>query len=117
MFFFMFENNAPEKSEFADLPGFTETREYLESKGLPSGWIFKNADPTEPATFFLVKGKPWYKSPCPEYEGYWLGSGSSVQCAAHDGLIPGLMWDHICREKYSECPFYQQKLAQYTSQN
>lgn len=89
-----------------DLPGFAEAREYLRSKGLPHDWIDKVITPDEPGAVFVKKGIPFERSGCPEYEGIWLCGGfSSVQCRAHDGLLPGMMWDKTCGKNPEQCPF------------
>ena len=90
--FFMFDNEPPAATpiDFLALPGFAEAKRHLEDVG---------------ATF-LKDGRPWYKSRCPNYEGYWLEGGTgSVQCGSYGGLLPGLMWDTTCKGGFEKCPF------------
>lgn len=89
-----------------DLPGFEEAREHLRSKGLPFAWVDRVVTPDEPGAVFVQKGIPFERSNCPEYEGIWLCGGfSSVQCRAHAGLLPGMMWDTTCGKDPERCPF------------
>ena len=90
-----------------NLPGFLEVRNRLESKGHPSGWITQVVDPGNPHAVYLQEGKPWYKSECPLYDGYWLHGGiGSVQCRGVDELLPGLILDTVCTKQYKQCQFY-----------
>ena len=114
MFFFMFDeamNSAlpiATPIDFLKLPGFAEAKSHLESDGRPSAWITETVNPTDKGAIFIKNGRPWYKSPCMHYEGYWLHGGlGSVQCDVCKGLLPGLMWDTTCRENFEECPFYR----------
>ena len=69
-------------------------------------WSKETVDPADPFARFLPKGKPWYKSECPYYQGYWVHGGiGSVQCAMVDHLIPGLRWYLICGKRHEKCPF------------
>lgn len=93
-----------------DLPGFEEERERLRNKGFPYGWIDKVVTPDEPGAVFVKKGVPFARSDCPDCEGIWLSGGfSSVQCKAHDGLLPGMMWDKTCGKNKEQCPFRKQQ--------
>ena len=96
--FFMFEDlvgtppPATPPIDFLGLPGFAEAKAHLEERGFPSAWITDVVDPTEKHAFFNKNGRPWYKSQCMHYEGYWLHGGTgSVQCRACESLLPGLM--------------------------
>lgn len=112
--FFMFEDlvDAPPPVtapiDFLGLPGFAEAKAHLEERGFPSAWITDVVDPTEKHAFFNKNGRPWYKSQCMHYAGYWLHGGTgSVQCRACESLLPGLMWDTTCSKKFEDCPFYR----------
>lgn len=79
----------------------------LESRGVPSGWIQKTVDKSDPAAYFLKQGKPHYASECPHFEGYWLRGGcGSVQCALSKSLFPGIHWDIACRKNHQNCPHF-----------
>lgn len=111
MFFFEETLEAPppihQPINFLSLPGFSEAKKGLEEKGMPSAWITETVDTTEKCAFFCKGGRPWYKSQCEHYEGYWLLGGiGSVQCSACRELLPGLMWQTTCREQFENCPFY-----------
>lgn len=88
---------------------FTEEKRGLESRGYPSAWVDEVVDRTDKHAIFERNGKPHYKSQCPYYEGYWLRGGlGSVQCAAHDGLIPGLQWDKFCSKCHEKCLVFRE---------
>lgn len=88
------------------LPGFRETREYLRKKGLSASWVDEVVDRNELGAVFIQDGKPWYKSNCPEYVGFWLcGHIGAVQCKAVPFLIPGLHQSHTCEKNQEQCPF------------
>lgn len=73
-----------------------------------AGWVFETVDPDAPGAIFLKDGKPWYKTTCPHYEGFWLcGYIGSVQCKQVDGLIPSIHWQIFCRteEGCAKCPY------------
>lgn len=78
----------------------------LIQRGRPCGWVARNADTTQKYTCFLPRGVPHNRSSCPHYEGYWLdGCYASVQCALHSSLIPGIIWDEVCRyDGGAACP-------------
>ena len=89
-----------------DLPGFIDARNYLRGKGLSGMWIDEVVDPSSKYACFVKYGKPWYRSNCPEYEGYWLdGSTGAVQCRLVPFLLPGIHWDNSCSKNPSLCPF------------
>lgn len=99
---------ATQPIDFLTLPGFAEAKKRLEETGHPSAWITKVVDPTEKDAFFHKNGRYRHKSPCEHYEGHWLlGCIGSVQCDACESLLPGLMWDTTCKEKFENCPFYE----------
>lgn len=96
----------PIKNGHWELPGFQEIREHLQSAGQPASWVDEVVDPQKPLSCFLKLGKPWYRSDCPCYEGFWLHGGlGSVQCAKVPYLLPGLMHYTTCRKYPVECPF------------
>lgn len=106
--FFMSDNKLPASSpvDFLMLPGFAEAKRHLEVTGHPSAWIAEVVDTSNESATFLKSGRPWYKSQCPHYEGYWLEGGiGSVQCGSYGGLLPGLMWDMTCKGEFEQCPF------------
>ena len=87
-------------------PEFKQVADELQKKGGQSEWLLKVVDPDLPTAMFVKDGKPWYLSPCPHYEGYWLdGHIGSVQCKTAGQLIPGHFWYVFCREKCCECPY------------
>lgn len=92
-----------------DLPGFRKSKAYLEENGYPSDWIVKVVNLSEKGSVFIKDGKPWNKSDCPYYKGFWLcGSIGSVDCIACSQLLPGLMWQHVCKENFEECPILKE---------
>ena len=102
----IFDTLPPIKDGLWDLPGFAEARKRLRSKGFPFAWVDKVVTPDEPGAVFVKKGIPFERSICPEYEGILLCGGfSSVQCRAHYGLLPGMMWDTTCGKDPERCPF------------
>lgn len=78
----------------------------LIERGRPCGWVSATADPHDKYSIFLPRGLPHYPSACPHYQGFWLnGCRASVQCALHDGMIPGVIWDEVCKHKGGvSCP-------------
>lgn len=100
----------PQRPDLVDpitLPGFAESKAYLESKGLPWGWIIKTADTSDKYTIYLKHGRPFYKSDCPNYKGYWAdGVHGAVDCAACTSPLPSLMWDKTCKGEFTRCPFF-----------
>jgi len=80
----------------------------LEAKGKPSYWIHEVVNRETPHAIFLNLGKPFYKSKCPLFEGYWLHGGcGSVQCKASKDLFPGLHLELTCRDNHEVCPYYK----------
>lgn len=97
----------PDPADPLTLPGFAEAKARLEKKGLPWGWIIKTADPTDKYTIYLKRGRPFNKSDCPHYKGYWAdGVHGAVDCAACARPLPSLMWDTTCKGEFTRCPFY-----------
>lgn len=98
------------QADFSDLPGFKEAKTHLEKEGHPSDWIYETVDTSNATAHFVKSGKPWYVSKCPHYQGFWLlGGCGSVQCTAHNGLLPGLMWENVCKGDFESCPFYKKQ--------
>lgn len=96
--------------DYMTLPGFIKAKRHLEDSGHPSEWLTEVVDTTQKGACFLKSGRPWYRSLCPYYEGYWLHGGvGSVQCAACRNILPGLVWDTTCKEGFEKCPFYMEK--------
>ena len=86
--------------------GIQQAVEYLQAKGLPGTWPTQVADPDDGGTFFLPKGKPYNKSDCHCYEGYYLdGISGAVQCSGAGELLPGIVWDNVCSKDYNLCPY------------
>ena len=101
------------REEQTSLFDFTEEKRGLESRGYPSAWVDEVVDRNNKYAVFEKDGKPHYKSQCPCYEGYWLLGGlGSVQCAAHDGLIPGLQWDKFCSKCHKSCLVFRKETGQ-----
>lgn len=101
-------SNNVNRSRFIGLPGFRESEAGLEERGRPSHWIFDTVDTGDPHAIFVKNGKPWYRSECPFFEGYWLlGGCGSVQCGKCQTLLPGLHWDHTCSKDHAACPIYR----------
>lgn len=87
--------------------GIQKTIDYLRAKGLPAEWPTRVVDPEDKYTSYLPGGKPWYKSDCPCYEGYYLlGGTGAVNCATSGELLPGVVWYEVCRKEYGKCPYY-----------
>lgn len=106
MFFFMEEEKW---HQYMDELGIQETIDYLREKGLPANWPTEIVDPSEFGTCYLQDGKPWYKSDCPNYEGYYLcGCIGSVKCSTAGELLPGIVQYKVCSREYTKCPFYKQ---------
>lgn len=90
--------------------GIQEVVENLAAKGLPTEWPARVADPHDEHVFYLQKGKPWYESKCPRYEGYYLGSNSGgVKCCGTGGLLPGVVWYKTCSKGHENCPFFRKE--------
>lgn len=86
--------------------GIRETIDYLKAKGLPDNWPTEIVDPSGFGVCYLPQGKPWYKSDCHHYEGYYLHGGlGSVRCKAAGELLPGIVHHKVCSKNWSTCPF------------
>lgn len=91
-------------------PWGNDVRKYLLSQNLPVGWITEVVDKDAFGAVYVKDGKPWYKSNCPFYCGFWLhGSIGSVECEKCEKLLPGLQWDKVCSKEFSKCQFYEIK--------
>lgn len=89
--------------------GIQEVIDDLRAKGRPAEWPAKVVDPSENGTVYLPEGKPWYKSVCSCYEGYYLCGGTgSVQCRTAGELLPGIVWYQVCSKEYHKCPFHKE---------
>lgn len=95
--------------ELSELPPeFQLVYDKLKAGGHPADWLLQAVDPVLPTAMFVKGGKPWYLSPCPHYDGYWLdGHIGSVQCKNVTNLLPGHFWYSFCREKCRACPYHQ----------
>lgn len=103
-----------------DLPEYEEVCKDLILRGHPAGWVKEVVDPTYPCATFIKDGKPWYKSPCRHYVGYWLCGGTgSVQCKAVTGLLPGIHHQLFCKseEGCTKCPYAIQQGEKPHGQN
>lgn len=97
----------PDPANPITLPGFAEAKAHLQSKGLPWEWITEVVNTTSKHAIHLKNGRPFYKSDCPRYKGYWLYGGiGAVDCSACDRPLPGLMWDTTCKGEFTSCPFF-----------
>lgn len=96
--------------QYMDELGIRETIEYLKAKGLPANWPTGVVNPAGVGVCYLEKGKPWYKSECPHYEGYYLHGGTgSVRCTTAGELLPGIVHHKVCSKEYCRCPFYKEE--------
>lgn len=94
--------------QYMDELGIRETIDYLIAKGLPANWPTGIVDPAGNGVCYLPGGKPWYKSDCPHYEGYYLcGCIGSVRCATAGELLPGIVQYKVCSKEFEKCPFYK----------
>lgn len=108
MFFFMKEEVW---RKYMDELGIQGAIDHLTAKGLPAYWPEKVVDPTEAGVCYLPGGKPWYKSDCPCYEGYYLCGGiGSVRCRTAGELLPGIVQYKVCSKEYPKCPFFKEEL-------
>ena len=90
--------------------GIQKTVDYLTAKGLPARWPEEIPNPEEWGTLFIPGGKPYNKSDCKNYAGYYLRGGiSGVKCDGVDELLPGIVWYHVCRNDFKKCPFYKEE--------
>ena len=106
MFFFMKEEVW--RAHMDEL-GIQKTIDYLIAKNLPANWPTMVVDPSGEFVQYLPGGKPWYKSDCPCYEGYYLCGGcGSVRCRTAGELLPGIVWDNVCSKEHKNCPFYKE---------
>lgn len=106
MFFFMEEEVW---RQHMDELGIRETIDYLIAKGLPANWPTGIVDPAGNGVCYLPGGKPWYKSACPHYVGYYLHGGlGTVRCNAAGELLPGIVHYKVCSKEYGKCPFYKE---------
>ena len=105
--FFFDEEKEPVWRKYTEELGIRQAEDYLKGKGLPAQWPSQVADPDDPYVFYHPQGKPWYRSQCGCYEGYYLGGSGAVKCSAVGELLPGYVWDSMCRKDYEKCPFYQ----------
>lgn len=89
--------------------GIRETIDYLIAKGLPANWPTGIVDPAGYGVCYLPGGKPWYKSDCPHYEGYYLHGGlGTVRCNTAGELLPGIVHHKVCSKEFNKCPFYKE---------
>lgn len=90
--------------------GIQDAVDHLRAMGLPATWPTQVADPEDPCTFFLSEGKPYNRSNCPCYEGYYLdGIYGAVKCRGTRELLPGIVWDKTCSKGHEKCPFYKEE--------
>lgn len=78
----------------------------LKQKGRPFGWVSKIVDTSEKYSIYCPHGGHHNRSSCPHYEGFWLsGCIGSVQCALSKELLPGIVWNEVCKCNGGEsCP-------------
>lgn len=105
MFFFM-QDEVWRK--YMEELGIQEAIENLIAKNLPANWPTMVVAPSGQGVQYLQKGKPWYRSDCPFYEGYYLCGGTgTVRCSTAGELLPGIVQYKVCSKEYSQCPFFQ----------
>jgi len=52
--------------------------------------------------------RPYYKSDCPFYSGYWLlGGCGNVACKSSVSPVPGRVNSLYCTKDYTACPLYK----------
>lgn len=96
--------------EYMQEMGIQETVDYLREKGLPANWPTGVVNPKGAGVCYMLEGKPWYKSECPQYEGYYLCGGTgSVQCKTAGELLPGVVQYKVCSKDYKKCPFFKEE--------
>lgn len=89
------------------LPEYQAAKSGLIERGKPWEWMLEVVDTTQTGSAFLKKGKPWYRSDCPYYEGYWLNGGNgAVQCTCASSLLPGIHQLLFCEGKFEKCPLF-----------
>lgn len=94
-------------NELIKLPKYQERKAGLVERGRPWEWILDTVALDDNYAVFLKLGKPWYRSECPHYEGYWLSGGiGSVQCSVAEGLLPGIHQLLYCGSDCKNCPVY-----------
>lgn len=94
---------------YMDELGIRKTIDYLIAMDKPAEWPFGLVDPSGEYVSYLPEGKPWYKSACPCYEGYYLaGSIGSVKCRTAGELLPGVAWYAVCSKEFCRCPYYKE---------
>lgn len=111
MFLFM-DDIKPCWWRYLEALGIQGVLDDLKKKGLPGTWPIQLPDINEKYVFWHPKGKPFscYQSQCPHYEGYYLGGvRSAVKCTACPELLPGIVVDTMCRERFKECPYYREE--------
>lgn len=107
MFFFEKEQRW---RQYVNELGIQKAVDHLKSKGLPHEWPLEVPDLQDPGTLKAVETARSYKSPCPHYGGMWLCGGiSGVECTSAGELLPGNVWDSVCKEKHTNCPFYKKE--------
>lgn len=106
MFFF---NEGTWSHRYIEELGIQRVIDHLNRKGLPSEWPLKVPDTENPYTLKATVTASNYKSQCPHYRGYWLGSYGGVECAAAGEVLPGCVWDDVCAKDHTSCPFYKEK--------
>ena len=106
MFFF---GKEPAWQKYKQELGVQRAVDYLKGKGLPARWPEQVPDPKEHGCLYVPGGKPYNRSNCPEYEGYYLYGGcGGVKCRAAAEILPGIAWDTVCRNDFTKCPFYKE---------
>lgn len=94
MFFFVKEESW---RRYMEELGIRKAVDYLTEKGLPAKWPTMVPDPQEFGCIYVPGGKPYNRSNCPEYEGYYLHGGcGGVKCRAAGEVLPGIAWDTVC---------------------
>lgn len=110
MFFFFFVERKEAWRRYADELGLTQMVEYLKSRGFGHEWPMKVYGP-ECGASWHPKGGAFHKSKCPYYEGWWWAGGfGAVQCSASGELLPGAVYERMCRKGHEGCPFYRERM-------
>lgn len=103
MFFFM-----EGWRKHAEALGLQKMCDDLKRKGYGHEWPMKVYGPEDGATFHSGGGK-FHPSPCPFYEGFWWAGGfGAVQCSAAGELLPGAVYERMCRKGHEGCPFWKE---------